>query len=611
MKSRLFILLIFCGSLSSAFAQQRVQSSFDHVNGFNLNNAYAGFDSCVHVFVQHKQQWVGVDGAPVTTQAQGHMPLQNNLGVGIKVSSWKAGLLRTTNISGTIAKHLDITSRYRLGAALSVGYNQFNFGTDDAVAFDSDNYLNQSAANGGGVYTDLGILFGNEQLEVGLAIPRLMSTAVNLDAGSESNELNVERYLNAHAAYSYAVNSEFAVRPMLIYRSIPGDGAIVDVKAGLSYLDKLAFNLGYRTNNGLLAALDLTVSDQFRLGYAYDAGMSRLNAVSNGSHELLLGFRMCKPKKVKEPMVIDYFTNGTVTDKSTGQPLVGKSVVVRNAASGASQLLTTDSLGFYQAKVDSGSTYEIAMDDADYESVRKNVTIDPDQVQTVADLPLQQKVVALSGNVTNGNTNAALAGVAVTLSQGTEVYNAITDVEGNFNIPLPGKRRGDALEYELALQKAGYDPYNSGFAQQMDDYETIRLGAVVGAALQLTPEKKPEQISEIIDLQPIRFEVSSAKLTADAQKELDKVVKVLNENPEMRIEIGAHTDCRGSATGNLRLSQKRAESTLKYIQASITQPDRINGQGYGETKPLKSCECATCPKEDHEANRRTEFRIVQ
>ena len=87
---------------------------------------------------------------------------------------------------------------------------------------------------------------------------------------------------------------------MVIYRSIPGNGGILYLKAGLT--------LGYRTNSGLLAAVDFTWNDLITIGYDYDAGMTEFSGISRGSHEFLLGFRVCKPtreKAPKEPEIIN------------------------------------------------------------------------------------------------------------------------------------------------------------------------------------------------------------------------------------------------------------------------------------------------------------------
>ena len=83
----------------------------------------------------------------------------------------------------------------------------------------------------------------------------------------------------------------------------------------------------------------------------------------------------------------------------------------------------------------------------------------------------------------------------------------------------------------------------------------------------------------------------------------------------MKIELGSHTDCRSSMTSNQKLSDKRAKASADYIKSKITEPSRISGVGYGESKLKVNCPCegnvkSDCPEEEHQKNRRTEFIIT-
>ena len=92
--------------------------------------------------------------------------------------------------------------------------------------------------------------------------------------------------------------------------------------------------------------------------------------------------------------------------------------------------------------------------------------------------------------------------------------------------------------------------------------------------------------------------------------ELDKIVAVMNEYPNMEVELGSHTDCRGKESYNKMLSNKRAQASANYIKSKITNPSRIYGKGYGESRPINHCECSKCTEEEHQENRRTEFKVI-
>ena len=131
-------------------------------------------------------------------------------------------------------------------------------------------------------------------------------------------------------------------------------------------------------------------------------------------------------------------------------------------------------------------------------------------------------------------------------------------------------------------------------------------------------ERLPEQIEvgmdvgKVIEINPIYFDLGKCNIRPDAATELDKIVSVLNDNPAMVIELGSHTDRRGSDASNLSLSDKRAKSSAAYIVSKGIPKARIQGKGYGEKKLLNRCTNGVkCSEEEHQLNRRTEFIIVK
>lgn len=114
--------------------------------------------------------------------------------------------------------------------------------------------------------------------------------------------------------------------------------------------------------------------------------------------------------------------------------------------------------------------------------------------------------------------------------------------------------------------------------------------------------------TEVI-LEPIYFEYNQSNITAQGAQELDKLVKVMNLYPTMVIDAKSHTDSRGSDSYNLKLSDRRAKSTVQYILSKGISKDRITGTGMGETQP--KVPCTECTEEEHAQNRRSEFLIIK
>ena len=123
-------------------------------------------------------------------------------------------------------------------------------------------------------------------------------------------------------------------------------------------------------------------------------------------------------------------------------------------------------------------------------------------------------------------------------------------------------------------------------------------------------------IAEVIKINPIYFDLDKSNIRPDAALELDKIVLVMNEHPELVVALGSHTDCRASKKYNMSLSDRRAKASAEYIKAKITNPERIYGRGYGESRLINDCGCegnvkSDCSEEEHQENRRTEFIIVE
>jgi len=120
------------------------------------------------------------------------------------------------------------------------------------------------------------------------------------------------------------------------------------------------------------------------------------------------------------------------------------------------------------------------------------------------------------------------------------------------------------------------------------------------------PDKKPEIIFEKkapIILDGVTFDSGSAELAANAKNVLGKVVRTLNEYPEMKLEINGYTDNTGSLNYNMKISKKRAESVINYLINQGIQTDRLTANGYGPENPITSNKT----KEGRAKNRRIEF----
>lgn len=112
---------------------------------------------------------------------------------------------------------------------------------------------------------------------------------------------------------------------------------------------------------------------------------------------------------------------------------------------------------------------------------------------------------------------------------------------------------------------------------------------------------------QIIELKGVTFEFNKARLTPNAEAVLDTVVKAFVGQPSLTVEIGGHTDSKGSDAYNLKLSQARSNSVRSYLISQGAKPEQLKAVGYGESRLLINPETS---EDDCELNRRTEFKVI-
>ena len=215
--------------------------------------------------------------------------------------------------------------------------------------------------------------------------------------------------------------------------------------------------------------------------------------------------------------------------------------------------------------------------------------------------------------MTDNKDGTPIEGVTILLVDNItgESVTLITNTTGDYLKALNDKKLDDKGSYNISLSKDGFIPktvtYNTVFLKE-GQYD-------VSAQIDISMDKMVEDLRDLIKINPINFNLGKWNIRADAKIELNKIIEVMNKYPVMEVELRSHTDCRASKAFNMKLSDKRAKSSAKYIQSKITNPKRIYGKGYGESQLLNECECegsvkADCSEEEHEENRRTEFKVI-
>ncbi|WP_282163035.1 OmpA family protein [Ulvibacterium marinum] len=211
----------------------------------------------------------------------------------------------------------------------------------------------------------------------------------------------------------------------------------------------------------------------------------------------------------------------------------------------------------------------------------------------------------VTGTVRDKISNEVLVGATIKVinENNEEILTAITDSEGKYSI-MVDCNQGNFVRASMEgyVPSEEYLGKSDGKPRIMDFYlERDKITAGFG-----------DDLAKLLQLSTIYFDFDKYNIRKDSEVEVEKVIAAMEKYPSLRIKVNSHTDSRGKDSYNLWLSQKRAESTVNYMISKGISSDRLEGEGFGETKLVNQCENGVrCSNTEHELNRRSEFIILE
>lgn len=214
--------------------------------------------------------------------------------------------------------------------------------------------------------------------------------------------------------------------------------------------------------------------------------------------------------------------------------------------------------------------------------------------------PLKQ----ISGRIVSCDDNTPLAGATIRIIdtiRNTTVYSKTTGTDGSYSFTLE--------EFQPLKAVAANDGYHSGslgFNAPTDEESDELKNPPLCLA------KIVHEVNEVVVIDNVYYDFDKANLREDSYPALDKVVAMLNTNPTMVIEIGAHTDNKGKDRYNQKLSDARAASVVEYLVSKGIAKERLQSKGYGAAMPIapNANEDGTDNPDGRQQNRRTEFKVI-
>ncbi|MBT8257527.1 MAG: type IX secretion system membrane protein PorP/SprF [Bacteroidia bacterium] len=294
MRNITIYIVFFLVSLGT-FAQQQPQFTQYMYNTIAFNPAYAGSREILVINVLNRNQWVGLNGAPITQTLSVHSSIPGSkLGIGLSVINDRLAYERALDVAADVSYTINLSEDYMLAFGLKIGASKFDLDDDllnDPLYNDDpflDNLYYQWKPNIGA-----GIYFRTEYLYFGLAAPKFLRFLDDNNTAYFEND-RVNYYFNG--GYLFEVNQHIKFKPTFLVKFTNGAPMTVDISSSVLLKEKLWLTGFYRFTEAFGAMANFKVNKSLSIGYSYDYITSDLNPYTSGSHELILSYEFEVPR---------------------------------------------------------------------------------------------------------------------------------------------------------------------------------------------------------------------------------------------------------------------------------------------------------------------------
>ncbi len=275
-------------------AQQLPQFSQYMFNTVSINPAYAGTRERLNVTLLNRNQWVGIKGGPVTQTLSVDSAIpETNLGLGLSVVNDKLGYEGTTYIYADFSYSISINDDYRLSFGLKAGASKYSIDTELLNDPDAQNdiYLDQ-LFNRWKPNFGAGIYYRSREWFVSLSTPRLITYTNDTNIDYQSFERS-SYYLMGGAMLN--LNKKLKMKPTFLVKYTNGAPLSYEFTANFLINDQLWLGAAYRFKDALGAMVNFQVTENLKIGYAYEFNTSDIRPYTSGSHEIFINYQFELP----------------------------------------------------------------------------------------------------------------------------------------------------------------------------------------------------------------------------------------------------------------------------------------------------------------------------
>ncbi|PBQ34546.1 hypothetical protein CNR22_23100 [Sphingobacteriaceae bacterium] len=293
MGHRKIILLIFLLVRVMLFSQQDPMYSMYMLDKMLINPAFAGSANWAVATIKHRQQFVGLNGHPSSGTLNFHAPIQKkHLGFGLKIINDKIAVQTSIHMAGIISYHLNFAGG-KLSSGIEFGFNnrRINY-TSLVVNKQGDAALPPNAMAATVPDASYGFYYQKKQFYAGFSQYHILQKRFNFTPTSSAH---LYRHFYFLAGNVYKLSTHFTVEPSLLIKCQNAAKIQIDLNATVYYNDVIGLGLQLRTKESFIVFLKISVSENFKIAYAYDHTVSKLGLYSKGSHELIISYAIKLP----------------------------------------------------------------------------------------------------------------------------------------------------------------------------------------------------------------------------------------------------------------------------------------------------------------------------
>lgn len=302
-KTKLGVILLILFIYNTTWAQRESQFTQYMYNTTSINPAYAGSRGVMSIFGTHRNQWVGLDGAPITNVVSINAPIEySNIGLGASIINDKIGPMTENSISADFSYTINTSDEYKLSFGLKATANLLNVDFTKLSVYDpSDPRFQGNIDNKFSPNIGAGVYWHSDVSYVGLSVPKMLETSYyDKSADNTASSFVVKERMSYYlmAGYVFDLDYNLKFKPSMLTKIVRGTPLQMDLSANFIFDEVFTAGIAYRWSAAISGMVAFQVSDNMSIGYSYDAETTKLANYNSGSHEIFFRYELSKKRKI-------------------------------------------------------------------------------------------------------------------------------------------------------------------------------------------------------------------------------------------------------------------------------------------------------------------------